>query len=77
MRPTSQIVRFSSVTDPGTTASAVVVTPHVAPTVVAAVAAHGTVIGNGVSDMVARSTGEEPFTLSVIRSGSASWSSPV
>ena len=49
-----QIERSSSLTAPGTSASSVVVSSHVAPAA-AGVAAHGTVAGNGKSDTVAGS----------------------
>jgi hypothetical protein len=62
---------------PGSTASAVVLTEHVEPTVVLALAAHGTVTGNGRSAVVPPSTGAVPFSLSVMRSTAASSSSPV
>ena len=65
--PSSQIARFPSLTVPGNTASAVVVMAQVAPTVVSAVPAQGTVTGKVKSLTVAGSSPVVPLCLSVIR----------
>ena len=67
IRSNSQTARLPSGTDPGVTASKVVLNEHVDPIVVLAVVAQGTVTGKSTSWPVADSVWDGPFSLSVIR----------
>ena len=70
-------MRLISVTVPGSTASAVVLSEQVEPMVELAVAVHGIVTSNGMSVTVPTSFALGPLRRSVIRSVIDPWSSPV
>ena len=72
----SQTARLPSTTEPGTIALKLDDSAHAPPMVVLAVAAHGTVNGNGLASAVAASLCEEPLKRSVICTNVSNRSSP-